>query len=438
MSDRTIAARLRRIGICLALPFALAAVFAQAAGATTFHPQNATDLFNDVTTANSTPGFNVIVLGDLVYLPSSTQSMTITGNLEITGPPQLQPSQFNGGNPPTINGQNQQASGKPLFTIAAGANVIFKAFDLLQAGGPQWPNTLVNGGTLEVDNMAVAGNPGDGIDVSAASTSNLRFVNSYCEGTLSPGVCILNTGQNGAQVLLVDSTVALNGAAGIAGPMTMHNDVFGGDNPGCDTPAVNTPNTSEDEDGSCGADFIGTPDLGQPLNNGGPTLTSAPGPSSDLSTNPADPAWCEHSDQRFFTATSSSCIIGSYQPNYTLQSDTAGPTCHVDFVHNSPTDSPQSMQVSATDAGVAGQGADTVGNTTIVLKNTTTTNGTVSFPTVPGTLFDETAPGTNILDSPSATAFPVLAQKPASDTTANDTFWSFTATDWVNNQTLCQ
>jgi len=53
-------------------------------------------------------------------------------------------------------------------------------------------------------------------------------------------------------------------------------------------------------------------------------------------------------------------------------------------------------------------------------------------------LFDETAPGTNILDSPSATAFPVLAQKPASDTTANDTFWSFTATDWFNNTTLCQ
>ena len=77
MSDRTIAARLRRIGICLALPFACAAVFAQAAGATTFHPQNATDLFNDVTTANSTPGFNVIVLGDLVYLPSSTQSMMV-------------------------------------------------------------------------------------------------------------------------------------------------------------------------------------------------------------------------------------------------------------------------------------------------------------------------------------------------------------------------
>ena len=96
------------------------------------------------------------------------------------------------------------------------------------------------------------------------------------------------------------------------------------------------------------------------------------------------------------------------------------------------------MQVSATDAGVAGQGADTVGNTTIVLKGTTTTNGTVSFPTVPGTLFDETSPTANILDSPSGSAFPVLAQKPASDTTAGDTFWSFTATDWFNNQTLCQ
>jgi hypothetical protein len=413
-------------------------VFAQAAGATTFHPQNATDLFNDVTAANSTPGLNVIVLSDLVYLPSATQSMTITGNLEITGPPQLQPPQFVGGNAPTINGQNQQASGKPMFTIAAGANVIFKAFNLIQAGGAQWANTLVNGGNLEVDNMAVAGNPGDGIDVSAATTSMLRFKNSWCGETITPGVCILNAGQNGAQVLLVDSTVSWNGSAGIAGPMTMHNDVFGHDNPGCGTPAVNTPNTTEDEDGSCGGDYVGVPNLQDGAFNRGPTLSSAPGTGSDIASNPADPAWCEQSDQTFFSGSTSSCVIGGFQPNYTLQSDTTGPTCHVDFIHNSPTDSPQSMQVSATDVGVAGQGADTVGNTTIVLKNTTTTNGTVSFPTVPSTLFDETAPGTNILDSPSGTAFPVLAQKPASDTTANDTFWSFTATDWFNNTTLCQ
>ena len=188
MSDRTIASRLRRIGVCLALPLAFAAVSAQAAGAMTFHPTNATDLFNDVTTANSTPGLNVIVLADQIYLPSGSQSMIITGNLEITGPPQLQPPQFNGGNPPEINGQNQQSSGKPLFTIASGANVIFKAFNLLAAGGPQWPDTLVNGGNLEVDNMTVAGNAGDGIDVSANPTSMLTVKNSLITSTLPPDV----------------------------------------------------------------------------------------------------------------------------------------------------------------------------------------------------------------------------------------------------------
>jgi hypothetical protein len=68
-------------------------------------------------------------------------------------------------------------------------------------------------------------------------------------------------------------------------------------------------------------------------------------------------------------------------------------------------------------------------------------NGTVTFPSVTGTLFDNSTGGTTappILDSPSSSAFPVTADKTPTDTTAHDTFWSFDATDWFGNITLCQ
>jgi hypothetical protein len=423
--------------VCLALPFAFAGVSAQAAGAMTFHPANATDLFNDVTTANSTPGFNVIDLADTTYLPSSTQSMTITGNLAITGPPQLQPSQFVGGVPPSINGQNQAAAGVPLFTIASGANVIFKAFNLESAGGTTWPNTLVNGGNLEVDNMSLDGNLGDAVDVSAVSTSNLRVINSLITSTGTASSAGITNNGAASQMLLVDDTIQGNSHLGIGGPFTGHNDVWGGNNPDCSVGFANTPNTSEDTDGTCVADYAGgVPNLGPGATNGGPTFTSAPGAGSDIMANAADPTWCERSDQRFFTGTS--CVIGSYQPNYTLQADTAGPACTINYIHNSPTDHPQEMQVFAKDSGVAGEGADTVSNQTIELKGTTTTNGTVSFPTVPNTLFDAASPGSNLLEAPSGSAFPVTADKPSTDTTAGDTFWSFLATDWFGNATQCQ
>jgi len=422
------------------LPIALAGVSAQAADAMTFHPMNATDLFNDVATANSTPGMNVIDLSDVQYFPSATQNMTITGNLEITGLPQLQPAQFVNGFAPDVNAQNQAGDGFPLFTIAAGANVIFKGFNVDTGGGGTWPLLSDAGGNLELDNMAVYGSIGDNLDISAASSNKVVINNSYF--TTSHGqASIDNFGSAGTALTLNNDTIAGNLHAGVSGPFVSHNDVFATNSPDCDPPGTTSDVTSEDEDFSCNVTYSGTPAIQAGANNGGPTFTGAPASNSDLlTTDTATQSWCEKSDQRFFTApTGATCIIGSYQPNYTLQSDTAGPVCTVDFKDSGPGFNPNEMQVHATDSGVAGIGSDAISNQTIELKNTTTTNGTVSSANVPGTLWDETTPGSNILGEPSSgTAYPVLAQKPSGDTTAGDTFWSFTATDWFNNQTQCQ
>jgi hypothetical protein len=414
-------------------------------------PTNATQLFADVNTANSTPGFNVIPLGDFLYSPSGggtsgpDQSMVITGNLEITGPPQLQPPQFTGGQAPTISGTNQAPfASKPLFTIASGANVILKGFNLSNSGGAGFPAISAQG-NLEVDNMALAGNAGDGIDIPVSSghvTTNMSTFSANNNGTGS-GSAILN---NAGTLTVNDTTVANNRHTGISGPFAAHNALFanniGGSCNGGPTSDVN----SEDDDLSCnftsptsisgGAPNVET----NPTFHGGPVITAALLNPSDAFTA-GDPSWCEHSDGRFFTLpTGSTCSIGSWQQTATLQTDTAGPTCLAGAINESSNPAVASTaQASATDAGVAGLGADAAGNPTVVLKSDmTTANGTIMFPSVPSTLFDLTAPGTNILDQPSPSSYTVTASKTVGDTTAHNTFWSFTATDWFNNTTLCQ
>jgi hypothetical protein len=440
MSEWTIASRMRRLGVCMALPIALAGVSAQAADAMTFPtPTNATQLFNDVTTANSTPGFNVIPLGDFLYQPDSTQSMVITGNLEITGPPQLQPAQFTAGQAPEITGQNQVSSLKPLFTIGAGANVILKGFNLTHAGGTTFPAISIGAtnANLEVDNMALAGNIGNGINIAAGNVTLNNSTVANSDSGAGNGSGIAN---NGGNLTLNNASIVYNSQIGVSGSFAGHNTLFSNNNGGdCSGAGATTDVNNEDDDFSCNvADGGGAPNTQQSSFNGGPVLSNALGAGSDAATAGAT-SWCQRGDARFFTNSGSTCSIGAYQANATPQSDTAGPTCLAGAINESSNPSVASTaQASATDAGVGGLAADAIGNPTVVLKGTSTGNGTIAFPTVSGTLFDLTAPGTNILDQQSSSPFTVTASKSVGDVTAHDTFWSFTATDWLNNTTLCQ
>jgi hypothetical protein len=62
------------------------------------------------------------------------------------------------------------------------------------------------------------------------------------------------------------------------------------------------------------------------------------------------------------------------------------------------------------------------------------------------TWWDETSPNlaeADLFESPTAPSntdvpFSVEAQKQSGDTTINDTSWSFTATDWAGQSTLCK
>jgi hypothetical protein len=440
MSGRTIGSRLRRIGVCIALPVALAGLSAQAADAQTFNVTNGTQLFNAVNTANSTPGFNVIQIGDNLILPSQTQSMVITGNLEITGPPQLQPSQFNPpGQQPDINAQNQVASTQPLFTIEPGANVIFKAFDLISAGGVGFPAVRIAGGNLELDNGSFSGNIGDGVDLSGGTLTTNNFLFSSNDDAVGSGSAIDN---EGGSVTLNNSTLAHNDHGGVTNGFVAHNTVLYQNAPDCIGSGATSDVNSEDDDLTCNVTFGGgAPNIGPAQFNGGPTLTAAPQSGSDA-IGAGNFSWCARSDARFFNLPvgATSCDIGEVQTTATMVADTTGPVCTI-FSKNESTNPsvPSTEQVNAVDSGAGGVGADAIGNTTIVLKsNPSTTNGTVAYPTVPGTLFDATSPTSNILDQPSGSPFPVTASKPAGDLTVNDTQWSFTATDWLSNQTLCQ
>jgi hypothetical protein len=90
------------------------------------------------------------------------------------------------------------------------------------------------------------------------------------------------------------------------------------------------------------------------------------------------------------------------------------------------------QSVLATEASGIGLGTDSV-------NNATTTNGSVSWPVVGSTWFNETSPSlAAALDFPSNGNYPVTATKPVGDLTVNDTQWSFYASDWLGNTTLCK
>ena len=204
---------------------------------------------------------------------------------------------------------------------------------------------------------------------------------------------------------LNNSTLAYNDHGGVTNGYVAHNSVLYKNSPDCIGGGATSDVNSEDDDLTCNLSLSGgNPNLGQPQFNGGPTLSIAPMSGSDL-TGAGDPGWCERSDSRFFNLPTgaTSCDIGEVQSAATFVADTAGPTCHVDSINESTNPSvPSTMQVSATDAGAGGLGADAIGNTRIVL-NRIRRRRTVrsAYPTVPGTLFDETSPGSNILDEPS-------------------------------------
>ena len=553
--------RLRRKGVMIALPFAAAVLplaFAQTAAAdTVYTPTTAAQLTQDISQANSTGGFNIIELAQGNGFAPTTP-ITVTGHLEITGAPKVNATI---GHTFTIGGAAvQPLNTSDTITVASGANLILKGFDLQQCASNADPSVTVgcvrvlNGGNVELDNMAIVNPVGEGLIVNPgghATLNNAEIIQGNADGinVETPSGTTVGT------ITLNNSDVAQNQHSGIlwatGDHVTLNNSILAQNNQAAGTPglyqdckangtagpvtgaAAATQITSMDDDGTCGVTFsndtyvnFGSNNFGQ-----GPSTFLVPGQGDSSGLSDAQGvgtvATCQNDDQRFYQMTTgfTSCDLGAYQSGATAPTNTTGPVCTAHTPNYST--NPATMQVDVTSSST-GVGPDVAFNPIAVLKSTAgtaattsaavtnastitsipvnplanaipagsiqissgfntqtltttgaaagstsipitgspvasttfptgssitdgTVNGTVGWPVISGTLFDETNPmgagsppatGADgnpiLLDEPSTSAFPVTAQKPLNDGTVGDTYWQFDASDWLGNTTLCK
>jgi hypothetical protein len=478
MSHRTIAWRLRRRGALLALPAAVVALgLADAPSAladATCAASTAATLNSCVTNADAAgAGFTIIQIPANAKLTGLTGPYTLTGHTEITGPPTNQVA-LNGTTDAQINGTGDTTlTSADLFKVSSGANVIFKALDMNLCGsttafacvhvgsGAQVefdsmafeqangvPLIVDSGGTVTLNESSVVDGAGNGPTISGtANFNNVTISDNNADGIVN---------QAGSTVNLNNTVIDFNNTGAGAGRSC--------------AAAVQSAASSQADDPSCGANVtvpvantacpttLGSAilvaqcriNLGASNFNGGPTETQIPadpagtfsgstGPSS--LTGAGNALTCAVSDQRFFLKTPGSCDIGAYQSTGAHNTETTGPTCRVTALSET---SPASEQVTITD-GMSGIGPDAITNATIS-STFSGGAGTVAWPVITGTLFDQTSPGgasaalqdfPNNATTGTGAGFVVTATKLAADTTVNDTHWSFDATNWLGETTLC-
>jgi hypothetical protein len=443
MQDRFRKSRLRR-RLALALPVAGAAlVFAGTASAATvapviYTPTTEAALESAISSADgAAPGtLSIIQLCGCSYQPT-TASLTLSGNIELTGPPTDQGAQ---GTDPNVNGTQlfNLSPTPPLIVISAGANVLIKGVDIA-AGGGNGANAVEDFGNLELDNSTIGGAQGTGLNVDSGGTAVVS--NSDLSGNIFDALASSGT------VTLVQDTFAYNGAGAIAGPGISSYNTYFFKNKQVSGAGACEANTSTDtftsdynDDSSCGTTGVTVAldrnlPTGQQIFAGGPSQT-VPLNSGNQAIGKGNPLYCPTADQRFFLYTQGSggtCDVGSYQTTGAQDTSTTGPACAVASTNESSNPAvPSTQTVNVTEAGGIGIGADSV-------NNTTTNNGMVSTPAVGTSWFNAVNSGLSVDQAyPSVGPYGVTATKPAGDLTVGDTKWSFFATDWLGNTTLCQ
>jgi hypothetical protein len=481
MSHRTIAWRLRRRGALLALPVAVGAIAlagAPSALADSICPaSDAATLLQCVTNANAAgAGFTIITITANTKLTGLTGPYTLNGHTEITGPPTLQVP-LNGTTDAQINGTGDTTlTSQDLFRVSG--NVIFKSVDMNLCGsGTAFACVhVLSGGHAEFDNMAFEQANGLPLIVDSGGTATVNessVVDGAGNGPTISGTANFN-----------NVTISDNNADGIVNQagstVNLNNTVIDFNNTGAGAgrscaAAVQSAANSQADDPSCGTNVtvpaantacpttLGSAilvaqcriNLGASNFNGGPTETQIPadpagtfsGSTSGASslTGAGNALTCAVSDQRFFLKTPGSCDIGAYQSTGAHDTETTGPMCKVTALSET---SPASEQVTITD-GMSGIGPDAVSFTTTGAGITSTFSGgagTIAWPVIAGTLFDQTSPGGSspaLQDFPNnattgmGAGFVVTATKLAADTTVNDTKWSFDATNWLGLTTFC-
>jgi hypothetical protein len=345
-----------------------------------------------------------------------------------------------------------------MFVVNAGAQVLFKAFNITTAGaqGDFAAVHVLAGGNAEFDNMALSGGAG-GPQIKVDGGGTVKVVDSFLGENAGDNL----ESQGTSNVTLINVTSEGSTQGGYTGSnitaintINVNNDTLGGPQTDCTSPYKVAIDDLVD-DTSCGAASTGgiTQTTNAAINfqgagfYGGPIFTNQiVSPSSAI--NAGNPTWCPSVDGRFYPDTSLSkspakCDVGNYQSDegandLKASTDTAGPTCQVASVNQSS--NPQTETVNATDSGV-GLGADAI--TFLAPTGSTdpspTDNGTVTYPVVGSSWFAMTSPTgqTGETDFPSTSPLAVTATKPTGDAALNDTHWSFDATDWLGNTNYC-
>ncbi len=276
-----------------------------------------TNAFNNSNGGNGLPsirseivvnGNNSIIERDVVAPDFRILSVSSAGNLTLN-----KATIRNGSTSGLVNGGGIYNSG----TLTINDSAISENTAYGDAGG------IINSGsgTLMITNSTLSDN--HSTNFSAGALKNEGGIVTILNSTFSGNTASYNGGairnRSGGTMTITNSTFSGNGAwETIENHSTLHlqntiiaNSISGKDCDNRGTIATNTKNLIED--GSCGAEFSGDPNLGSLTDNGGPTKTHALLPGS-FAIDAGDNNVCPATDQRGVTRPINGiCDIGAYE-----------------------------------------------------------------------------------------------------------------------------
>jgi hypothetical protein len=286
--------------IALTGALAFAAWSAGAASAATYHAHDGASLQAAVADADASSPSSTIELTGGVFQPTST--LTITGDVTITGPSSAPGAKLNGGSVTPFPSD--------LLLVEAHAKLTLWNVELTTGGGEGTAAALDDFGALDLESSTVAGNNGPGLLVQPGGSATVR--NSTLSNGLDFGVVDAGTAN------LFNSTVAFNKGGGVydtGGTLNLTNTIVAENGSSDCSKRATTSDHSLDSDGTCGVGALGgtNPLLAMGLlNNGGPTQTHSLETAS-RAIGAGDDSKCPAEDQRHFTRPQGRCDIGAYE-----------------------------------------------------------------------------------------------------------------------------
>lgn len=412
MSNTLASSRVGRWGIALVAASVGMLSFAAAANATVYHPANSAQFMTALNSANTTPGFDKIVIPSLTAI-SPPANVTISDDLMIEGDHSFQGQDaFQG---PTIDGGAVPVAQRSADFITVSPNVRFLVSGIQISAGSSFGFAVIknNGGSLRLDGDIILQNEGQPLTQPSG-----RSVITNTTITANTPAAINSAGST----RIYNSTIEQNQGGGVqaTGTFEMRNTVLAQPAGVANCFSLPSPGSNNySTDTSCGpsATVGANPMFQGVFFYNGPTQTNPPAAGSPL-IDAGDDAHCMSTDQGFYPRPAGAhCDIGAVESGAVR--DTTPPTCVVTAVRRGGTGDQQDVTLSDSGAGIGWDG--------VFSEETTITNGTVANPLIPAAPAlpaDPARPGNTVLTATKA------------DQTQK-TRWSFTARDWAGNVRAC-